>query len=122
MFVVGQGPGGIVDPDEINRLAKRFVDCYLPGKDRAERVETERFRAFPYAELVARDKANLDITWLRDKSLEDADALLPPEVIAQEIVDDLQAALAEFAAIADALSARTVDGPPTTGDRDPQQP
>ncbi|MDO3704714.1 class I SAM-dependent DNA methyltransferase [Micromonospora sp. C28SCA-DRY-2] len=82
-----------------------FVDCYLPGKDRSQRVETERFRAFTYEELIARDKVNLDITWLKDASLEDADALLPPEVIAQEIVEDLQSALREFAAIADALSA-----------------
>lgn len=86
-----------------------FVACYLPGKDRAERVETERFRAFSYDELIARDKVNLDITWLRDASLEDADSLLPPEVIAQEIVDDLQAALAEFAAIAEALGSRPKD-------------
>ncbi|HET8680861.1 MAG TPA: class I SAM-dependent DNA methyltransferase [Micromonosporaceae bacterium] len=85
---------------------QEFVDCYLPGKDPAERVETERFRAFGYDELVHRDKANLDITWLRDESLEDADTLLPPEVIAQEIVEDLEAALREFAAIADALTAR----------------
>ncbi|MFI0795633.1 N-6 DNA methylase [Micromonospora rubida] len=84
-----------------------FVDCYLPGKDRSERVETERFRAFSYDELIARDKVNLDITWLKDASLEDADALLPPEVIAQEIVEDLQAALREFAAIAEALGAPT---------------
>ncbi|MGW0435592.1 N-6 DNA methylase [Micromonospora sp. NPDC003197] len=84
-----------------------FVDCYLPGKDRSERVETERFRAFDYDELIARDKVNLDITWLKDASLEDADALLPPEVIAQEIVEDLEAALREFAAIAEALSSRT---------------
>ncbi|GAB3940884.1 hypothetical protein GCM10027614_25270 [Micromonospora vulcania] len=88
-----------------------FVECYLPGKDRAERVETERFRAFSYEELIARDKVNLDITWLKDASLEDADALLPPEVIAQEIVEDLEAALREFAAIADALSSRAA--PPT---------
>ena len=84
-----------------------FVDSYLPGKDRAERVESERFRCFGYDELVARDKANLDITWLKDASLEDADALLPPEVIAQEIVEDLTAALREFAAIADALATRS---------------
>jgi hypothetical protein len=41
-----------------------------------------------YDELVARDKANLDITWLRDESLEDADNLPAPEVIAREIVED----------------------------------
>ncbi|MFE0593973.1 N-6 DNA methylase [Micromonospora echinospora] len=81
-----------------------FVDCYLPGKDRAERVETERFKAFTYDELIARDKVNLDITWLKDASLEDADVLPPPEVIAQEIVEDLQTALREFAAIAEALA------------------
>ncbi len=98
-----------------------FVDCYLPGKDRSERVESERFKAFSYDELIARDKVNLDITWLRDASLEDADALLPPEVIAQEIVEDLQAALREFAAIADALSSRaeptqTSTEPPAAGE------
>ncbi|GAB3862428.1 hypothetical protein GCM10029963_68570 [Micromonospora andamanensis] len=67
-------------------------------------METEHFRSFTYEELTARDKVNLDITWLRDASLEDVDALLPPEVIAQEIVEDLQAALREFTAIAEALS------------------
>jgi type I restriction enzyme M protein len=35
--------------------------------------------------------------------LEDGDNLQPPEVIAQEIVDDLQAVLDEFAAVAEAL-------------------
>jgi type I restriction and modification enzyme subunit R-like protein/uncharacterized protein DUF4145 len=82
-----------------------FIDCYLPGKPRDERTETERFKVFEYDELVARDKANLDITWLRDPDAEDSDNLPPPEVIAQEIVDDLQAAINEFAAIADALEA-----------------
>lgn len=53
--------------------------------------------------MVARDKANLDLIWLRDDSLEDSDNLPAPEVIAREIVADLEAALAEFAAIADAL-------------------
>ena len=48
-----------------------FVSSYLPAKPRSERVETERFKSFPYDELLARDKVNLDITWLRDDSLED---------------------------------------------------
>ncbi len=66
--------------------------------------ETERFKAFSYDELVARDKANLDLIWLRDVSLEDSDNLPAPEVIAREIAEDLEAALSEFAAIAAALS------------------
>ncbi|MEU9884810.1 hypothetical protein [Sphaerisporangium sp. NPDC051011] len=80
-----------------------FVKCYRPGEPRTHRSETERFRPFDYEDLMARDKVNLDITWLKDPSLEGADALLPPEVIAQEIVEDLEAALSEFAAIAEAL-------------------
>jgi type I restriction enzyme M protein len=90
-----------------NRLERQhlddFVKCYRPGEPRESRVETQRFRSFSYEDLLARDKVNLDITWLRDPSLEDADALLPPEVIAREIVDDLEAALSEFAAVAEAM-------------------
>src|SRR5699024_8864558 len=73
------------------------------GAAEATRVETERFKAFTLEELLARDKVNLDITWMRDPGLDDADSLAPPEVIAAEIVEDLQAALAEFAAIAESL-------------------
>lgn len=90
-----------------NRLTREhlddFVKCYRPGEPRDNRIETERFKAFTYEDLLARDKVNLDITWLKDPSLEDADSLLPPDVIAREIVEDLEAALAEFTAIAEAL-------------------
>ena len=80
-----------------------FVECYRPGEARSARTERERFKRYGYDELVARDKANLDLVWLRDASLEDADSLPPPEVLAREIVDDLEAALAEFTAVAEAL-------------------
>jgi len=79
-----------------------FIDCYRPGR-RHEREETEQFRRFSYDELVARDKASLDLFWLRDESLEDTDNLPPPAVIAAEIVEDLEAALSEFAQIAESL-------------------
>jgi len=82
-----------------------FVECYCPGKPRSERPEANRFKAFTYSELIARDKANLDITWLRDESLEDLDNLPAPEVIARKIVEDLTAALVEFEAVAAALEA-----------------
>ena len=45
---------------------------------------------------MARDKASLDIFWLQDDSLTDSDNLPAPDVIAQEIVDDLEAALGSF--------------------------
>ena len=84
-----------------------FVASYLPGRPRDQRAESERWKPFSYEELVARDKVNLDITWLRDESLEDVDDLPPPDVIAREIVEDLTAALAEFEAVAAALEAES---------------
>ncbi|MGD9525169.1 MAG: class I SAM-dependent DNA methyltransferase [Pseudonocardia sp.] len=80
-----------------------FVDGYLSGKPRDERIESERWKSFTYEELISRNKANLDITWLRDESLEDTDNLPAPAIIAREIVEDLTAALAEFEAVAAAL-------------------
>jgi type I restriction enzyme M protein len=82
------------------------VDAYLAGKPRDERVESDRWISFGYDELLARDKVNLDITWLRDESLEDTASLPAPDVLAREIVEDLTAALAEFEAVAAALEAR----------------
>jgi type I restriction enzyme M protein len=79
-----------------------FVEVYSPD-NRHERKETEQFKRFAYDELVARDKASLDIFWLRDESLEDVENLPAPAVIAAEIVEELEAALAEFALIAESL-------------------
>jgi type I restriction enzyme M protein len=96
-----------------------FVECYTLGKPRSERGESERFKAFTYDELVVREKANLDITWLRDESLDDMDNLPAPEIIAREIVEDLTAALAEFEAVAVALELAAADGgsePSASGD------
>jgi type I restriction enzyme M protein len=53
---------------------------------------------------MARDKTSLDIFWLKDESLADSDNLPPPGVIALEIVEDLQAALAQFQLIASDLA------------------
>jgi type I restriction enzyme M protein len=55
-----------------------------------------RWRSYDYDELIARDKASLDIFWLKDESLEESENLPNPDVIAQEIVEDLEAALEQF--------------------------
>ena len=83
-----------------------FVECYKPGRPRGERVESERFKAFTYDELMARDKANLDLVWLKDDSIEDAADLPAPEVLAREIMEELEAAIGEFTAIAKALDGK----------------
>ena len=81
-----------------------FVRCYNPD-NRHQRSEGERFRCFSYEDLIKRDKANLDIFWLRDDSLGDSSDLPDPAVLAAEIVEDLQAALDQFAQIAADLGA-----------------
>jgi type I restriction enzyme M protein len=79
-----------------------FVACYNP-KNRNDRKETERFKGFTYDELVKRDKVNLDIFWLKDDAQEESANLPAPEIIAREITDDLEAALEQFATIAEDL-------------------
>ena len=75
-----------------------------PGPPLEGEGASGRWRAYSYDELIARDKASLDIFWLKDDSLADSDNLPPPEVIAQEIVDDLEAALEQFRLIAGDLN------------------
>jgi type I restriction enzyme M protein len=72
--------------------------------ERQARQPTERFRPFDYAELAKRDRLNLDIFWLRDASQEDPDSLPPPDEIAAEIAESLEAALARFRAVAARLA------------------
>ena len=72
-----------------------FVKCYNPA-NRHDRLETERFHPFTYDELAKRDKANLDIFWLRDESIEDSATLPEPHILAEEIAEDLRAALEQF--------------------------
>ena len=89
-----------------NPLRREHLDDFVAAckpEARHDRKEGERFRRFSYEELLQRDKVSLDITWLRDETLEDVDNLPPPDVIAQEIVEDLEAALSEFAQIAESL-------------------
>jgi type I restriction enzyme M protein len=95
-----------------------FVNLFNPS-NRHQRKATwspenpdGRWRVYEYEELVARDKASLDMFWLKDESLADSDNLPPPEVIAQEIVDDLEAALEQFRLIAGDLVASAGEAPP----------
>ncbi len=92
-----------------------FISLYNPS-NRYQRTETwneanpeGRWRAYSYDELIARDKASLDIFWLKDDSLADSDNLPPPDVIAQEIVEDLEAALEQFRLIAGDLGADVIE-------------
>ncbi len=84
-----------------------FITCYNPS-NRHKRTETNhpdinperRWRKFGYEWVAARDKTSLDITWLKDQSLADLDNLPDPDVLALEIVENLEAGLASFRAVA----------------------
>ena len=102
-FTLKQSPIQRSDFDE-------FVTCYKPGKlhDRtptwSEETPEGRWRSFEYDELLKRDKLSLDLFWIKDKSLTDTDALPTPDVLAQELADDLETALEQFTKIAAKLA------------------
>jgi type I restriction enzyme M protein len=83
-----------------------FIHSYNP-QNRHDRQPTDRFKSFSYTELVQRDKANLDIFWLKDETLEDTQNLPPPETIARGIAENLQNALEQFTAIQENLQQDT---------------
>ncbi len=82
-----------------------FVECYRPGATQrrkptwSEDNPDGRWRCYSYEELVKRDKLSLDLFWIKDKSLTDMDSLPAPAILAAEIADDLEAALAQFTKI-----------------------
>jgi hypothetical protein len=71
--------------------AVRVVWFVRTGRDVPELVT-----AYTYEEILARDKVSLDLFWLGDESLEDSANLPEPHLLAQEIADDLRAALAQI--------------------------
>lgn len=85
-----------------DRDLEDFISCYNP-QNRYERTETwsednpeGRWRKFSAEEILARDKTSLDIFWIKDKSLADLDNLPAPDVLADEIIENLQSALESF--------------------------
>jgi type I restriction enzyme M protein len=79
-----------------------FVQCYQP-ENRHVRQESERFKVFSYEELLKRDKCNLDIFWLRDKSLDDAEELPSPDLIIANLLEELHFAIEQLEMINDDL-------------------
>jgi type I restriction enzyme M protein len=88
-----------------------FVRCYNPS-NRHERKATwseetpeGRWRRYGREELLARDKASLDLFWLKDKSLTDLDNLPEPDELAEEIIENLEAGLESLRSVLAALRA-----------------
>ncbi len=87
-----------------------FVACYNPDNRHrrratwSEKKTDGRWRSYSYAELIQRDKINLDVFWLKDDALSESDNLPDPDVIAAEIVEDLRTALEQMEEIAGDLA------------------
>ena len=99
-------PGGGTRPtgaEVVGPVPPPGVAVGSPGASRHNRVETDRFKSFSYDELMKRDKVNLDIFWLKDDALEESANLPAPEIIAADITADLEAAMEQFATIAEDL-------------------
>ena len=89
---------------------KDFVKLYNP-ENRNKRTETwsetnpeGRWRKFTYSEIIERDKTNLDIFWIKDKSLTDLDNLPDPDVLANEIIENIEAGLNNFKEIMETIN------------------
>ena len=80
-----------------------FVKCYN-AKNILKRKETKNFHAYSYDDLVKRDKTSLDIFWLKDDSLQDAENLPPPETLAGEIQENLENALISIRELTDEIN------------------
>ncbi len=86
-----------------------FIKCYNP-ENRFDRHETwsednpdGRFRKFNAADILKKDKKSLDIFWIKDKALADLDNLPSPDVLAADIIENLQSALESFESLKDQL-------------------
>ena len=82
---------------------KDFIECYNPLNinKRKEIYNTDtnpegRWRKFTYDEIIERDKTSLDITWIKDKSLTDLDNLPDPDLLANDIIENLKAGIESF--------------------------
>jgi len=89
-----------------------FITCYNPT-NRHKRKETwselnpnGRWRKFEYDDIIVRDKTSLDISWLKDNSLADLDNLPDPDVLAAEIIENLEAGLESFREILTKLNTK----------------
>ncbi|WP_409228979.1 class I SAM-dependent DNA methyltransferase [Gudongella sp. SC589] len=92
-----------------------FIKCYNPT-NRHDRIETwseenpeGRWRKFTYEEIIERDKTSLDIFWLKDKSLADLDNLPEPDILANEIIENIEAGLESFKEIMATLNGNSED-------------
>jgi len=89
---------------------EEFVKLYKPENiNKRKETWTEdtqdgRWRKYTYEDVIARDKTSLDIFWLKDKSLTDLDNLPDPDILANEIIENIESELASFREIMETIN------------------
>ena len=66
------------------------------NRDTVRWASNSDWRKFSVEEILKRDKTSLDIFWIKDKSLADLDSLPDPDVLAGDIIENLQSAMDSF--------------------------
>ena len=70
----------------------------------SEENEEGRWRKYSYEDIIARDKTSLDIFWIKDKSLTDLDNLPDPDILANEIIENIESGLNAFKEIMETIN------------------
>jgi type I restriction enzyme M protein len=89
---------------------EEFVKLYKPENINkrketwSEDKQEGRWRKYTYDDVIARDKTSLDIFWLKDKSLTDLDNLPDPDILANEIIENIESGLASFREIMETIN------------------
>ena len=83
----------LYNSDNINRRSETW----------SEDNEEGRWRKYSYEEVLERDKTSLDIFWIKDKSLTDLDNLPDPDILANEIIENIESGLSSFKEIMESI-------------------
>ena len=89
-------------PRHFQDFIAAYGDDQNGQSQRVDQGEDGRFRCFAREEIAKRGD-NLDISWLRDESLQSADDLPEPDAIALQIMERLETAMEEMQALKDLL-------------------
>jgi type I restriction enzyme M protein len=81
--------------EHFKEFEQAFGDDPLGDSARIDQGEKGRFRCFSREEINKRND-NLDISWLRDENTDNGEDLEEPDVIAGQIMEHLQVAMAEM--------------------------
>ena len=94
------------------KIFEDFESCYgIDPNGQAKRTdsgEAGRFRRFSISAIKERNY-NLDITWLKDESLEDPDSFPEPQVLATDAITELNACVDELQEILDYIDSENVE-------------